>query len=288
MTAAPAGRLGDERERHTDYDRILASSIIGGAMALPTANEPWRVVDTGVAEASVSSGIPGLRFLMKGAAVVLITSVAPALGVGTSVAGAPSRVPGDASRAPVPSVYVVPGRRREDNNTGADTPAPSTGMSVAATAGDQVSVVQSALGLSVTEVAAVVGVTRATVHAWLRGDVAVPNRPETKQRLHDLYDLARTWAGNSEGPLGALARAAIMPDGASLLSLLTAAAWDAGSVRAAFGLLRSVVASATEAQARQNSMAVGAAEATDEEVASAERVRNRRALQQARALRLRG
>lgn len=276
-------------ETYEDFDHILAFLGFGGMSALATANEPWRIADMAAPEASVSGARPKFRYVMAGA-VALMGAAAPPVGGSGPAADASSRgVPGGATSAL--AVYVVPAGRREDENdlAAATAVAPMAPVpAVAITAGAQVGTVQSALGLSVTEIARILGVSRATIHGWLRGDIRVPHKAETQQRLLDLTRLAQAWAALSASPLDALARAVVTLEGASLLTLLEAPAWDRSAIDGVLQQLATVFASADEVRARMRPVRVGTMEATAEDIADAERARNRRALQRARTLRHRG
>lgn len=285
MTAPMTGN-GNKYDACESYDSILAPLGVGGMSTFATANEPWRIGDVPGPEASVSGATPGLRFLMTGA-VVFITTVAPGLhggGAGVAeVARTPDRAPVEATRLP-PVPYAVPLRRRRED----DDAASSVASDVAVTAGEQALAVRSTLGLSVTEISRLLRVSRATVHAWIRGDVAAPQDPSVKHRLFELHQMAQQWKRDVGARLGGLVRAAVAADGATLLSLLGASEWDRPAIDQTLQVLASAVISAESAQARQHPMLTGTVDSTPEEVAAVERGRNRRALQRVRALRRRG
>lgn len=279
-------RNGDARDVYDSYDSILAPMGLGFIPAYATANEPWRIGDISGPEASVSGATPGLRFLMAGA-VVFMSTVAPGIGFGgtgvAEVARAPDRAPVGATSTP-PFVYAVPARRRREDNDVVRSGAPA----VAVTASEQVLAVRSALGLSVTEISRLLRVTRATVYAWIRGEVTAPQDPTVKRRLFELCQLAQLWTTKGGAKLGGLVRASVAADGGTLLSLLEETDWDRSAIEQTLDVLASAVSSAERAQSQQRPVLTGTVGSTSEEVAAVEHARNRRALQRARALRHRG
>jgi transcriptional regulator with XRE-family HTH domain len=67
-------------------------------------------------------------------------------------------------------------------------------------AGEIVAAVRSALSVTITELASIVGVERPTIYAWL-ADRAEPYA-RNRRRLRELFAVARTWAEMSELPAG--------------------------------------------------------------------------------------
>lgn len=84
----------------------------------------------------------------------------------------------------------------------------------------RVSAIQDALSLSVTQLAAILRVTRSTIYAWISGDV-VALRENTRTRLANLYRVARRWRARTGEPLGQLVALPLGDGEPSLLGLLT-------------------------------------------------------------------
>lgn len=154
-----------------------------------------------------------------------------------------TRVPGNLERSAVFAPSLLPARRPRDEeeepaeqravslvvstevaHQAADGVAESGALSI--TAEDQVSGIQDALSLSVTQMAEIVGVTRATIYAWIRGDVPVPRDAGKTQRLRELHRLATAWRARCSEHLGRLVTARLGDDDPSLLELLKAPEWD--------------------------------------------------------------
>lgn len=89
-----------------------------------------------------------------------------------------------------------------------------------------VDAIQDTLSLSVTQLADVLGVSRATVHAWARGQILIPRDPRVAQRLRDIRDVGESWRQRSGADLGRLVAAPLAEGQPSLLDLLRASEWD--------------------------------------------------------------
>lgn len=296
MTATMPTPTRAGRNISEDYEAVLPLMGLECLRAAPSAPEPWRSTTAGATQASLSGGW-GLRLLVEGAAVVLISTVGPSLvgaGGGSLLYG--GRGSGGATQAPAPAYVASVGRRRDEQEdevaapvaalAPAATPAPAPTAFV--TAGSQVDAVQEALGLSITDLARLVGVSRVTVYEWLRGKVTVPNSASAQQRLAGLLGVAEQWRQLASAPLGGLMRAVVTADGRSLLDLLAAEMRDTSAIDTALARLATVFARAEEVRAKARPVGTGTADATAEDMAAAEGARIRRAHQRARALRRRG
>lgn len=289
MNATLPARGGKTDERYDSYEGVeffQPPRGLEGGPVLGTSNEPWNVAKGYAPEASVSGIAPGMRILAAGA-VALVYTVAPGLGGGVmEIARMSGGVPGGATSAPS-AVYVTPvGRSREEDTVGT---APTTVAPVrAVTAGEQVLAVKAALGLSATEISRVLNVSRATVHTWMRGAVQVPQDQVVQQRLYALYRMAQAWTERTGTGLGRLARAAVLGDGVALVTLLEAQVWDQAAITWTLDVLAESVRAADSAYARHRPLLTGTVEATPDELAAVEAMRNRRALQRLRSLRHRG
>jgi hypothetical protein len=101
----------------------------------------------------------------------------------------------------------------------------------------QIDRIQERLSLSITQIAAILRITRATVHSWLRGEVDVPRVQAVSRRLTGLLELSETWFAASTRPIGALVNAPLTPHNRSLFDLLHEDMWDQGSIQGAFDAL---------------------------------------------------
>lgn len=101
---------------------------------------------------------------------------------------------------------------------------------------EQVALIQIQMGLSITDIAAVLGVTRASIHTWIRRGI-VPRRRVTR-RLEDLVALATEWSACGGSPqLGrVVSRSGSNPN--SLLDLLSKDEWNHGQIEAMLTALR--------------------------------------------------
>ena len=117
------------------------------------------------------------------------------------------------------------------------------------TAAQQLATVQNALSLSITQIADILGVSRATVHSWARHEVDIPRGQEKAERLRDLVRVAKSWRERSSETLGRLVVVPADSHGASLLSLLVAADWDTPAIEAVMDTL----ASRLDARAKERS-----------------------------------
>jgi excisionase family DNA binding protein len=63
-----------------------------------------------------------------------------------------------------------------------------------------ISRVRSELGLTITELATILGVERPTIYAWL-SETVVPY-PRNRRRLQELYRIALAWSDMSRSPVG--------------------------------------------------------------------------------------
>ncbi len=109
---------------------------------------------------------------------------------------------------------------------GASAESTTEGGAVAITADDQVTGIQDALSLSVTQLKDILNVSRATIYGWLRGDVSLPRDTATTLRLRELHRVATMWRTLSSEHLGRLVAAPLGDTAPSLFALLKAPTWD--------------------------------------------------------------
>jgi len=88
--------------------------------------------------------------------------------------------------------------------------------------------IRSRLSLTIVETAAVLGVERPTIYAWLSGR-AQP-QPRNRDRIERLFDLSDEWAGLASRPLGDLVRTR-GEGGLSLVDLLEAGRYEEAAAR---------------------------------------------------------
>ncbi|MCU0624880.1 MAG: helix-turn-helix domain-containing protein [Gemmatimonadaceae bacterium] len=290
MTAPPLDRK-DATDELYDIEllRALRNAPRSVVTELPTtpATDPWMALVRDVCEQNrrVGGMHAGLRMLHSGT-FAFVVSFAPAItgGTGSTVERA-GRERSDHVSSARAAVYIAPVRRRD--NVAAEAPA-AVEVVPAVTAGEQVEAAKAALGLTTTDVARILNVSRATVHAWVRGEVAVPQERAVRQRLYDLAQLAQEWTGRTGTSLGRLGHAPVLDEGVSLVALLVAPVWDPAAVHQALDVLATWMKSTNDAYVQRRPVGTGTANATPEDVAAAEGVQIRRKLHRLRALRHRG
>lgn len=117
------------------------------------------------------------------------------------------------------------GRASATAQSGDEATGPAAGNLDFAAADELIDAIQDALSLSVTQIADILGVSRATVHAWIRGDVLTPRSAKVAQRLRDLQRVGKLWRERSAIELGRLVTVPLGDDQASLFDLLRASTW---------------------------------------------------------------
>lgn len=101
-----------------------------------------------------------------------------------------------------------------------EAPAPTkaaTNLAIASPA-DKIAAVRAALSLNIKELAGILRVQRPTVYSWIDGE-AEP-QTENVRRLNSLFELARSWSGLTEQPLGEDVRRPHFSGGRSFAELL--------------------------------------------------------------------
>jgi transcriptional regulator with XRE-family HTH domain len=134
--------------------------------------------------------------------------------------------------------------------------------------------------MTVSDLAAVVGVSRPTIHSWIRGEVAVPQDEGTARRLRALYELEMAWRRSSPVPVGQLLRVSV-DGGTSLLDLLAQNSSNRAEIERALDAIHTRLTASGESG---ESAEVLAQENRLQDVA-AQRARLRSTLQRARGLR---
>lgn len=213
---------------------------------------------SGAMKADRSSRLDGPSSLMPWAIAAMFPLTLSTIGIGATIGSAEDARSG-LTRSATVGAPVLPYRRRRDDvplHTGefpavearSEAPAsetPATGATAteahaseqtaaaqdAITAKEQVTAIQAALSLTVTEVAEVLGVARGTVHGWLKGSVPVPKMQENADRLRELHRVAMRWRERTAETLGRLVAAPVGDTSPSLLALLKADAWDDSAIQ---------------------------------------------------------
>lgn len=114
------------------------------------------------------------------------------------------------------AVLITPTRFRIVQEEISDDSEATTVLDVS----DIVAGIRAALSLQIKEIAAIVGVERPTVYAWLQGK-STPFE-QNRNRLIELFSAARKWQSFSSQPIGKWVRFT-NPEGESILSLLSQA-----------------------------------------------------------------
>lgn len=102
----------------------------------------------------------------------------------------------------------------------------------AQSARDQVRFVQASLGLTVAQLACVLGVERQTIYNWLQIEQTAMLQTRTRTRLAQISDIARQWNQICPMPIGKLA-ASLDIGGTSLIGLLSQTPIDESALRSA-------------------------------------------------------
>lgn len=239
-----------ETVRGGEYEVIRSGTVSADLWAdTPSgvpSREPWQPADlpvpSGAQQYSRNVRAPGGMFVF-----VAVASIA---GFGT-VGDAGGRTSGMFTEAP--TVAPAPPVRRRDE----EEAAVASGRAALPTAAAQVEAVQDALSLSITQIADVIRVERATVHNWLRSASAVPRSRVASERLRRLHRVATAWRGlSSEDPRAFLA-VPLGDDAPSLLDLLRADTWDDAAIDAALATLAGQLGGGTADQVERVGEPVG-------------------------------
>lgn len=106
---------------------------------------------------------------------------------------------------------------------------------------EQVRFIQASLGLTVAQMASVLGVKRQTIYNWMQAEHETVLQARTRARLEELGNIARIWNQHSSRPAGKLI-ASIDIGGTTLLNLLTQKHIDMASVEAVMEVLSNQIA----------------------------------------------
>lgn len=214
----PAARVEDSVE---GFRGTPSWTGLYGVKTPPSGGDPWRAPDVPM-PSGCSQTIQGN--FHPGTFAVLIVTVGTTYPV-TSPIVKMRRLPvGTASAPRTMGIVTVGGSEHEGREERTETD------SAAMTAADHVDAIQDALGLSVTHIAEIVEVERATVHNWLRTNAGAPAKRRARLRLHALFQLARKWAARDLPEPRRLLDAALDESGVSVLDLLRAETWDEDAI----------------------------------------------------------
>jgi len=105
----------------------------------------------------------------------------------------------------------------------------------------QVRMILDSFGLSKSDLAKILGITRPALYAWLDGK-SEPNIENIK-RLHTIYEIIKTWPDSQRQPLfHAYIERPIAENSHSLIELLSASSIDVEEVRAMIRVIQSMTA----------------------------------------------
>lgn len=208
------------------------------------APDPWAVVPSGgnVAESMrEQSMLPTgwqsgfVRSPRQG--MLLVTCVTVAIGgVGR---------PSTAVASPVSPVVLT---ALSTHPQGTRSEPPGAEASEAITAREQIDRIQDVFGLTVTDLARILAVSRPTVYAWLQEEVVVPRDAVVAERLRELYGMAAEWDERVGVSVNRYLKAPVVGE-ASLLELLQRDPWDSEAMRQALAVLEQKISQRMEAHA---------------------------------------
>ncbi len=226
----------------------------GGAYAVwqdwPAASS-LEFVATGQRDCLAPSG-PGLCSLRNGTVFAALVGVGLTGGVGLALlvgSGGSSGYLIDYARREIPTtseatwgtLFTDLGKTSPSAKAVTDTPA------AVFQAADLVAEIKSVLGINVTDLAGIAGVSRQTIYDWVgEGQISDPNY----ERLLALRQVCLDWQARVKGPVGRLLRAK-GAHGRSLLDLLGQESLDHAAIEQQLGVLAAkAVEQAEQRQAR--------------------------------------
>lgn len=101
---------------------------------------------------------------------------------------------------------------------------------------DQLRLIQAALGMSVSQLAAVLKVERQTIYNWLQAEEPPALQARTRIRLAEIAHMARLWSQLCRRPAGKLA-STLNIGGGTLIDLLVQTPLDEAALRSAMSVL---------------------------------------------------
>jgi plasmid maintenance system antidote protein VapI len=156
--------------------------IPGASDTSPTGGEPWRLLKISLNAGAPSGSVSGCRtielksgnlVLVYTDAVFVLTPDAPA----ESLPQTWTKLSSGANVALGSGEIVLPSTRRERS----------------VTAVEFIDEIQETLSLSVTQIAEIIGVARATIHNWIRDRAPVPKSEIAAERLRALARAGEEW-----------------------------------------------------------------------------------------------
>lgn len=212
---------------------------LGLGMLSPTGGDAWRTY-----RQTIPSGSQNLLqsvALQGGVIVTVVVSFAAPLELANQVQSV--RIGADWTGrlgAGQAEIGVIGWPALEARQTIAATEISEVGRRISAE--EQVDAIQDALSLTVADMAKVLRVSRPTIYAWLRGNVAAPRDGVTAERLRSVYRLASEWKEQSDLQPGRFVRVPIQENLPSLFDLLCASTLDEKAIREVMSGLTQVLA----------------------------------------------
>lgn len=219
--AYPASAGGDADDFLESRIWLTQHGFGAGLDASPSGGEPWKSPELPTPSGSMNT--VRANYLISGTVAVLIMSAA-AVYPGSSSLADLQRRPSDAARTPLSTPVVFDRQRRRETTEGQASDVVS--VDTVRTAADCVDAIQDSLGLSITQIAGILGVERATVHNWLRTNASAPAKSQARTRLLSLSALATQWTERDLPAPRRLLTAALDEHGTTALDLLQAESWD--------------------------------------------------------------
>ncbi|GJG85505.1 hypothetical protein tb265_06860 [Gemmatimonadetes bacterium T265] len=236
---------GEPEDAHEPGYSLLRAGVVADLWSdAPSGGEAWRQGwhHTQPADLPAPSGAQCSHSIKASGGVIVAVVIAGLASLGTA-AGAGVRTSDMFTAAPT---LTLPAARRHDQEEAGVVAVGGATIAVAdlpaaVTAADQVEAVQAALSLSVTQIADVIRVKRATVHNWLRSDSPAPRSEAAGDRLRRLYRVAASWRDRSSHDPRAFVAVPLGDGQPSLLDLLRADVWDDGAIERALATLANLL-----------------------------------------------
>jgi transcriptional regulator with XRE-family HTH domain len=130
---------------------------------------------------------------------------------------------------------------------------------------EQVRFLQASLGLTIAQLATVLGVERQTIYNWLHAEHPPQLHTRTRTRLGEITDFARRWNHRCRWPIGKLV-ATVSFEGLTLLDLLGQTPLNAKVIQAAMDKLAEEVEAAQRRRQGQLRTSVPPPETSDDRI----------------------
>jgi transcriptional regulator with XRE-family HTH domain len=163
-------------------ERVASRGVSGRFATSPTGGELWRLLAASL-DAAFSGSVSGYRTteLTSGNVLFVYTESLFALDPDTLPALTRTKISYRVNASGAPGRVTLPPQPQREP------------VAAAVTAVELIDRIQDALSLSVTQIAELVGVTRATVYNWIRDRAPVPKSEVAAERLRHLAKAAHEW-----------------------------------------------------------------------------------------------